>query len=1287
MSTGCTIVSFDITGSTHPLDESALALAERFTTGLKDDSIRLPDETGNPLKIPQESIKITMKETLDAAADINVPVVSIDQAAYYVEPGDIAILRSRVMTSTHITSIAWFRINNDDGTEHAIDIDNEKYFGGSVESPSLVIDDTTVQDEGRYVCHAENRFGVGKTFSTSMCIFNRDNIETSLVLQAETSRRESQSLSSSKTTIDDGSTIQPITEKESPDNVFVSAATDGHTKTVKLLLEKGIDPYDYGVVESATGGGHTNTVEPMVEMGADPKRVSTTTETMAAKYISSRETTNFARPSRLLIDIYSDLFRSVLKVKCPPPGLSAILQSQKVQLCKILEQRQQEILYPSAGAFSGNLDDLDFTLLYKLLRNLQDINIPPHQKGWGKTPDNTDRSLSANIDRLKEERNEADEHLPTASLSDADFNARCDYIRQIISEIENDVLTGSTFVTAVDALLTMSMDHDTKQYNIQEFKAREAIPPKVAAMIATTRASFEEEKEKKTFIETKSFFDAKEKLEENRIVVIKGNTGDGKTATAIQLLNRLSNEQEDRQPLQIHKIEDLDLLPPNSKYLALIDDIFGEKVLHDKEVGEWNKRISSVNTKFCGDDQTQGNFLVITVRNEVFNSLKKHSLGSVFIDFNIIDLSSNTYQIATEKMDILEFYEPKENTFFWEDEEKDAVMVYAPNMGFPQCCRLFRDIPELQKERVNFFKKPLKFVNEALSRLEECSALLFLYLNGGIVQVKDLDPNSENVNTFFLEEAFKIDLIERVDDRTIITYEKRIGFVKKSLERLSGFLVVKEKDWSGEDVYRFSHDSICVAVTLLYGKATPIGYIRNCPSKSLSYLTTCTNSPDGVVISRNHYTYMCERLIREFECKGYDYGTSIASLDVWNDREFGDKFVRMLNDKKVEKLAVLNKACSYGAEECALYLLQEGVKPDKNTPTCILNGKSVNVLKALINYLNDEIKLALLGQACSASSLECAIYLLSIGVKPNKHTELWSLISIKKHKGDYVRLRRVAQYLNGETKRAMLNKACFNGTEECALYLLSQNVKPDNETPFGVVERGSVKVLRKLLQYDVTSTARDHYNSNVLYHSCLYQREEMVNMLCDTYPHMVHDHGWLGRTPLLVAATTGNCSMFRTVERSLLNSLYRIEDEQHKCESVDGRVVHRSCACAQYMSQLVCNDGCTVLHLSYRWGHKDLCLYLCQSYPKLTTVADKAGCHCLHYIARYTSDEVMFNECETIVKQYFESTGHTYDIKTILDSEGKSVLDKAEERKTEKAKYHKTDSSPLFDHLCKVFGR
>ncbi|XP_069102367.1 uncharacterized protein [Argopecten irradians] len=743
-------------------------------------------------------------------------------------------------------------------------------------------------------------------------------------------------------------------------------------------------------------------------------------------------------------------------------------------------------------------------------------------------------------------------------------------------------------------------------------------------VIETTINMIRTEKEKQ-FIQTKAYQDAQDKLRKNRVLVIKGNTGDGKTSTAFQLLHWLAEEQQCRNPIKIDEIKDLKLIAPNSSLACVIDDIFGERDIGRLDVQEWNKRLKNVETLFV-NKQNQTNYLLITIRNEIFNVLAKNSRGTVFKNDNIIDLSSNEYKIKGEKQKLLAMYTPTNLT--WTEEEEEKILGYAPHIGFPQCCQLFYNSVELQEKRADFFEKPVQFFIEALSNLPECPAILFLFLNGGEIKVNNLQPNGNKIDKTLLEQAFSIELVDSEDQINLENEKKQIGFVRKSLDKLIGFLVKKEKHWFGEEVYRFDHDSIYVTVALLYGKKTPVGYIKHCPSKALSYITSVKTSTDMVVISSGHYNDLCERLLREFDCMERRYGydtTVIGSLDVWKDCVFVEIFDKLLDEKEVNKLNILNKACYSGLVELALYLLKKGVKPDKDT-------------------------------------------------------DWWRLITRgdEDGEGDVDVLHFVVGYLNDEIKQELLNKACKSGSSKCGMYLLSIGVKPDQKTMLDVVNGGSMDLYNTVLQYGVTPTGRDEFGNNTLHFACERKREEMVTVLCQDYPHLVHNTDVSGKTPLHVAAVTGNCSIFQTVEKTVLKYLCRVEDEQHKCERIDS-LVHRNCVCSQYMCQLVDDKRSTVLHLScVSEGNKDLCVYICRTYPAMTACSDMFGRHCLHHIAMFKTDVDWFIECEGYVRKLTESLKQNYDIKTILDRWGNSVLDLAKLR---------TVNNPLYDHLMEVFSK
>ncbi|XP_021366104.1 uncharacterized protein LOC110458640 isoform X2 [Mizuhopecten yessoensis] len=235
----------------------------------------------------------------------------------------------------------------------------------------------------------------------------------------------------------------------------------------------------------------------------------------AAKY----QSTNFARITRLVFDVIPDLFQDLLIARLAPSGLAHALTNQKDQVFPLLNGQQKKILYPQGGLFQGSVKDLDTSLLFNLLRNLG--NIPPHQNGWGKVPDKADRSLSANIDRLRMQRNEV-VHAPNASLSDGEFQARWDIIRQSVEEIQNSELNTGRFVVAVDTTFTMRMDPSTEKNFI------------------TLTAQIEDESEESMVAKKLRYENGMQKKIKTQTIKLTfiGHAGAGKTCLMRQLLRK-----------------------------------------------------------------------------------------------------------------------------------------------------------------------------------------------------------------------------------------------------------------------------------------------------------------------------------------------------------------------------------------------------------------------------------------------------------------------------------------------------------------------------------------------------------------------------------------------------------------------------------------------------------------------------------------------------------------------------------------------------------------------------
>ncbi|XP_021366440.1 uncharacterized protein LOC110458824 isoform X3 [Mizuhopecten yessoensis] len=800
------------------------------------------------------------------------------------------------------------------------------------------------------------------------------------------------------------------------------------------------------------------------------------------------------------------------------------------------------------------------------------------------------------------------------------------------------------------------------------------VHPKFANMIESTKLMLKEEGNKKLWVDTKGFVEAKKTLLENElhVVIIKGNSGDGKTSIACQLLRELctctteadGKRRRGRQPLELNYIKDLDKLANKSHLAIFLDDLFGKNVVCKEDLKELKKIERHLLSKLRGVEHSEVNFLIITIQSLIFNSVRKHLTGKLFSESSIIDLTSSKYIDFQDKTKLLRRYEPEHKEFeAWKDDEVDKIVKLAPDIGFPQCCRLFRDSPTLQKKRVAFFETPFHFLKSLMTQLTggHFYGLVYLFLKEGQVTKTDLDPENENRDQTLLDAAFAVDVIN-VDPTPEVLYKTgTTEYVQKSLEQLVGFLVknveveIRKQDYQEFTrvcAFRFNHDSIEQTVAILYGEKTHVGFIKNCPRTFLSYIATkATNrhTEHSIVLTEEEHTALYSRLLREFDDIRLKYQEvaysdiwylyhCITLMDVWADINFMKGFLGWLDDEKRDeklskwiRLTLLNKSCSNGANECALYLLQKGATPDARTHSFVIEGDCVDVLK------------------------------------------------------------KIDRDLINVTKTDLLNEACSMGSEKCALHLLSES-EINNDTPFCVVEGGRSRVLRQMLPdikeeiraKETRAPNRLALNINVLHEACLFQREDMVEMLCDRIPNMIFGTTSWGESVFHLVSKTGNCNVFQALEKKMFKYLHFVKDEHQMCDSEGSDTTHKKCAHEQYMCELEDVDGVTVLHQSCISGVKDLCMYLCKCYPALTNVRAADGRHCLHYIAENTSDVALFEEFETYVKQNMESIGQTYDITSIKDNQGQTIFDKTKSN-AKRRKRNELKTNPLNDYIADIW--
>ena len=176
---------------------------------------------------------------------------------------------------------------------------------------------------------------------------------------------------------------------------------------------------------------------------------------------STKETTNYARLCRLLVDVGTQALRDTFDAIHPPANLHIVLAGNKATLRslrtrKIINPTQWGRLFPAIPT-SVSTAHFDTTLLMALLRNL--CGLPSPVTGWDTLPAATDISLEADIARVKYFRNTVYAHAEHASVDDATFNTYWQDIRDTLVR-----LGGVQYRAAIDNLETECMDPEIEDY-------------------------------------------------------------------------------------------------------------------------------------------------------------------------------------------------------------------------------------------------------------------------------------------------------------------------------------------------------------------------------------------------------------------------------------------------------------------------------------------------------------------------------------------------------------------------------------------------------------------------------------------------------------------------------------------------------------------------------------------------------------------------------------------------------------------------------------------------------
>lgn len=184
-----------------------------------------------------------------------------------------------------------------------------------------------------------------------------------------------------------------------------------------------------------------------------------------SKYQSTQETTNLARIVRIILGPCTDVLRDVLAKEIHPSALSHKFNSFNAcsNISRLLSFSQtQKCRVPNE-----DYSNFDISLLYVLLRKI--CSIPQHVKRWGNDPDPNDRSLSANIERIRIILNESLINSKI-SLSNSEFEEKWTNIFTVVQEIECYIGSSNIYQKTLMELKMCSMDPNHEENYILKFQ-------------------------------------------------------------------------------------------------------------------------------------------------------------------------------------------------------------------------------------------------------------------------------------------------------------------------------------------------------------------------------------------------------------------------------------------------------------------------------------------------------------------------------------------------------------------------------------------------------------------------------------------------------------------------------------------------------------------------------------------------------------------------------------------------------------------------------------------------
>ncbi|XP_056004503.1 uncharacterized protein LOC125660202 isoform X2 [Ostrea edulis] len=318
------------------------------------------------------------------------------------------------------------------------------------------------------------------------------------------------------------------------------------------------------------------------------------------------------------------------------------------------------------------------------------------------------------------------------------------------------------------------------------------------------------------FVETECYKKAQSYLETHHKLMLKGRSGDGKTAMAMHLVFHYVRKKDFRLSI-IHTPAELTTelqRGENVDRIILADNLFASC---EHGLSSWEKKSDYIKRIFLPSRNFRTLYFIMTCRSDVLSKVQNmYTLAFIEPEWTV-DLT--TIDRAEKKAILKGMLDHCSDPPKILDQDLDDIADNeTPLIGFPQCAKMFIFVKRYNEKGIDFFQNPIDFLMEMVRKeatKKPATKPLFMLL---------LLQGERNIEVNNIEECCQVFKVHKIDEHYgefsgkeyIMVAEKLVGNI---LRRESG------------NCFRFSH--------ALYKETVELYFAGENPKFALNYVDIC----------------------------------------------------------------------------------------------------------------------------------------------------------------------------------------------------------------------------------------------------------------------------------------------------------------------------------------------------------------------------------------------------------------------------------------------------------------